>query len=423
MKGNCYVKKSLLCWVIIMMVSLTGCRGSVQRPIPSPSPPPSPPLVNQTPGLVFGRPAPSKPIYVARILTMEQEVNVGDFITIIAQFEAYPTSAFQRYIDGPNYIVMVERRFARPTLAGSVGGYRLYTPGYFDQFDIFRFVPHPQPAEWKGLKVWRFSSPSKFYTWTSADWIAPKAGAYFIARALLPKVEGAFVAVQLERVLSEDPKPEDATAAVKPRIIGDFKIYEISFEPLFDSDGKIRALGISFRVPGSCIGTVEVLKPSGELVKTVVANRNFYAGSNWVWWDITDNAGQRVPKGRYVIKITVQVEEVTVSASETIPISDLIIANLRFKQVKDANNNLIAVDILFSSWPASTGKVEVLTPQGRLVKTVVQNASFVRGTNTVRWDLTDNSGKSVPNGVYLVRVTAQAHGVTETLTKTLTIQR
>lgn len=159
------------------------------------------------------------------------------------------------------------------------------------------------------------------------------------------------------------------------------------------------------------------------LVKTVAANRNFYAGLNGVSWNLTDNAGQRVPKGRYVIKITVQVEEVRVSASETISISDLIIANLRFQQVRDVNNRLIAVDILFESWPNSTGKVEVLTLQGALVKTVVQNASFVRGMNKFRWDLTDNSGRSVPNGIYLVRVIAQALGLTETLTKTLTIRR
>lgn len=116
-------------------------------------------------------------------------------------------------------------------------------------------------------------------------------------------------------------------------------------------------------------------------------------------------------------------EEVRISAKETISIGDLILTNLEFIPIIDNNRKIIAIAILFDSYPASTGKVEVLTLKGALVKTIVEDANFKKGQNKIVWDLTDNNGQPVPNGIYLVRVTARALSSTETLTKTLTVKR
>ena len=66
-----------------------------------------------------------------------------------------------------------------------------------------------------------------------------------------------------------------------------------------------------------------------------------------------------------------------------------------------------STDICFEVNQEGPVRIEIYDVRGRLVKTVYRDYTF-RGVNQIRWDGADETGASVPSGVYICRVTAAA---------------
>lgn len=102
------------------------------------------------------------------------------------------------------------------------------------------------------------------------------------------------------------------------------------------------------------------------------------------------------------------------------------VINIRFNNVLDGSGRQVAVDISFNVRryisPPPTGKVEVFNSAGQFVKTA--SSSVQEGINSVPWNLTNNNGAAMPNGVYLVKITATGGGTSASGSRGgLTVQR
>ncbi len=105
------------------------------------------------------------------------------------------------------------------------------------------------------------------------------------------------------------------------------------------------------------------------------------------------------------------------------------ITGIQFSNVADSGGKQVAVDIAFrltvhASPPQPTGKVQIINAAGKVVKTVASNMTLVAGFNSVRWNLTNDSGAAAPNGNYTAMITASATGASVTASRGgLSVQR
>jgi hypothetical protein len=68
--------------------------------------------------------------------------------------------------------------------------------------------------------------------------------------------------------------------------------------------------------------------------------------------------------------------------------------------------------IRFALPNAETVTLEIYNAVGQLIRTLVEDETLAAGIHTRRWDGRDQSGRPVPSGLYMVRLTAgQFHAV------------
>ncbi len=73
-------------------------------------------------------------------------------------------------------------------------------------------------------------------------------------------------------------------------------------------------------------------------------------------------------------------------------------------------------EIIFSLPQAGKIKLDIHDARGHLVRRLVSDQPYGAGDNSVFWDGTDNAGRSLPTGLYLVRVRSGRTSVTGKLT-------
>jgi hypothetical protein len=272
------ISKVLISLIVICLVNLMGCKprkGGV--------------LKNEVVG-PFGDPIPHQPIYRAVVAT-DSRVKMGDYLNIAVQFNA---KGALEYRNGPDYVVTIQKRVDYPI---QVDGN--YLPGYYDKYGIFR-LEGIKSASIGGRRVWQASSPSRKYNEIDPRFV-PFAWGKFKAKALIPG--HAQVTARLKKGHIDLP------AEVYPFIVPVMTIKFIRTEPERDINGNLIAMRISFYVDGypqGWVGFVEVLSITGRLVKTIAANIQLGSGPGLftVHWDLTDENGNLVPEGTYLVKIT-----------------------------------------------------------------------------------------------------------------------
>jgi len=73
-------------------------------------------------------------------------------------------------------------------------------------------------------------------------------------------------------------------------------------------------------------------------------------------------------------------------------------------------------EIIFSLPQAGPVRLDIHDARGRLVRRLITGATYAAGNNAVLWDGTDDAGRALPTGLYLVRVRSSRTAVTGKLT-------
>jgi flagellar hook assembly protein FlgD len=177
-----------------------------------------------------------------------------------------------------------------------------------------------------------------------------------------------------------------------------------------NGDGRLDTVRLPYAV--SEAGTVKttVVAPDGKtVVRTVVAA--VAAGPQAFVWDGRNNAGVRVPDGRYTVTFTPTDLPGNTGAPASEPVdvyaalsSITATPGLFFPQDGDAlaPRTTVAVKLLS---PAKVSII-VLDASGHVVRTAFTGKTFAAGTVAWQWNGKADDGKLVPQGRYQMVVTA-----------------
>jgi len=183
---------------------------------------------------------------------------------------------------GPDYVVRVEKRvFDQPAK---------FEGNYIDTFS-------------SGRDQWEASSPAASY---EDMWGQAWAYAKLRARARMPTSE-----TNIEGELDDGDPNHTRRASVAVKVTGRGLV---SFTVGAWSNGK---LPISYTIGTAGVVTLTVLYPSGQLARTLQSGVSAPIGTQTVFWDGKNNAGQAVPNGTYLCRFAATLGGVQVQATKS----------------------------------------------------------------------------------------------------------
>ncbi len=181
----------------------------------------------------------------------------------------------------------------------------------------------------------------------------------------------------------------------------------VPFSPNDDDEGD--RLVIERRLSEPATVTMAVRDASGRVVRTARSSQPDGAGRTA--WDGRDDAGARVPDGRYTIALTPRDRAGNVGRTSTVPV--LVLTALRRLQadvdaIDPADGDRLAASVSLEARLLAEARVTwTVRRDGRVVRTRYADRPLPAGNLGWAWDGRDDRGRLVPEGDYEIVVAAE----------------
>ncbi|GAV25185.1 peptidase S8 and S53 subtilisin kexin sedolisin [Carboxydothermus islandicus] len=198
-----------------------------------------------------------------------------------------------------------------------------------------------------------------------------------------------------------------------------------------------QTLEISFNLNQMAVVTAAIYNSAGNKVKTLLNGIHLNAGVNKITWTGTDDSGNKVAAGNYVIQIT-PADMISGKTGETVSAqfsvgsvnntADTTAPQITGLTVTPSTIPLTGANVTISFEISENAKVtvQVLNSSNQVIATPLNNADKSAGTVTATWDGKDYSMyptmiMNLQAGTYTIKVTAvDASGNSNTATFQIT---
>lgn len=166
-------------------------------------------------------------------------------------------------------------------------------------------------------------------------------------------------------------------------------------------------MSVSFTAPKNTKLTVQIQNANGKTVKTLLSNKAWNGGKATVYWNGSLDNATYASNGNYKFVVSLTSNKgnfrthKTISVKNTMPATVSAPAVTYYSPVAQSKLSL-PVNI---SKPAKV-TAQVVNAEGKLVKTIWNNASVSAGSRTLSWDGKNENGKYIGDGTYKVQFTA-----------------
>lgn len=208
---------------------------------------------------------------------------------------------------------------------------------------------------------------------------------------------------------------EDITVTIKKDVV----ISNLMLEQTTVNISKNEIVKIYYSVEKAENGSIEVLNSSGKKVKEIYQNVPHTEMRYLATWNGTDDSGQKVSSGEYVIRFIfgndIQELKVNIQREELVLDSVKVVPDEVEQQKQDE------VKIYYHISNACQGTIGVYNENGKLIKQIYNKVSHDKGYYYAFWNMKDETGVSVAPGKYTVKLKFELNGETAEKECTFTI--
>lgn len=178
-----------------------------------------------------------------------------------------------------------------------------------------------------------------------------------------------------------------------------------------------------YSVSTNCTGSIIIYDQSGNKIKTVYDNVKHVAGGYLATWNMENDAGSRVPDGKYTIKFLFK-NSSSITDEEILNVTmvkELAVNNVKFTKP------IIGIDadratIFYSVTEDCVGNIEIYNESGSKIYTLYDDVNHAAGYYSAYWLLIDSSGNKVDVGTYTFKLTFRDGTVVKTAKAELVIE-
>lgn len=175
-----------------------------------------------------------------------------------------------------------------------------------------------------------------------------------------------------------------------------------------DGDGVDDTCLISYLLGRKATVEVRVLTYEGRLVRSLVEGEEQRAGRQVLPWDGKDRGGQPAGNGVYTVQVwAVAGGESLLQGAVEVVLDRGLLADLRVNPVRFAPGTE-AIDqtaqVVYRLSDPGLVSVEVISPQGQVVRRLLDRAARAAGVHAETWEGQDEAGQQVPDGSYVLKV-------------------